>query len=365
MILVDRISGAPDVAFTPTGVAKAASLPLFAAALVGGGRTAGERSRPDMSTTQTAALRIATRKSRLALAQTDLVAGLLARAGCRHVLVEITTKGDAVRDRSIAAIGGDGVFVKELEIALLEHRADIAVHSLKDLPTETHVGVDAGITIERADARDALLSRDNRYAGIETLPRGAVVGTSSLRRRSQLLAKRPDLDVRDLRGNVDTRVRAVLDGRYDAAVLAVAGMERIDLLDSVGGGTPLEPTSFVPAPGQGALFVQCREDDRRVAEVLSPLDHQPTATATAMERTFLRRMDGGCLAPIGAYAIVSGGRASMTAFVGSPRGDVWLRRTVECDVAESHSCAENIAEEMLSAGGREILALSRAEESKG
>ena len=318
-----------------------------------------------MSITETAALRIATRKSRLALAQADLVAGLLARAGCRHVLVEITTKGDAVRDRSIAAIGGDGVFVKELELALLEHRADIAVHSLKDIPTETHAGVDAGVTLERADARDALISRDNRFAGIETLPPGAVVGTSSLRRRAQLLAKRADLDVRDLRGNVDTRVRAVLDGRFDAAVLAVAGMERIDLLASVAGSTPLDPTVFVPAPGQGALFVQCREGDARVAALLSPLEHPPTATATAMERTFLRRMGGGCLAPIGAHASVSAGRAAMSAFVGSPRGDVWLRRTVDCDAAESQSCAESVAEEMLAAGGREILALSRAEESRG
>jgi hydroxymethylbilane synthase len=318
-----------------------------------------------MSTTQTAALRIATRKSRLALAQTDLVAGLLARAGCPHVLVEITTRGDAVRDRSIAAIGGDGVFVKELEIALLENRADVAVHSLKDLPTETHVGVNAGVTIERGDARDALISRDNRHAGIETLPRGAVVGTSSLRRRAQLLAKRPDLDVRDLRGNVDTRVRAVLDGRYDAALLAVAGMERIDLLASVGGSTPLDPTAFVPAPGQGAIFIQCRESDSRVAELLSHLEHPPTAAATAMERAFLRRMGGGCLAPIGAYATVAGGRATMSVFVGSPSGDVWLRRNVACGAAESQACAETAAADMLAAGGREILALCRAEETLG
>jgi len=318
-----------------------------------------------MTTTQTAALRIATRKSRLALAQADLVAGLLARAGCPHVVVEITTRGDAVRDRSIASIGSDGVFVKELEIALLEDRADIAVHSLKDLPTEPHGGVDAGVTIERGDARDALISRDNRYTGIESLPRAAVVGTSSLRRRAQLLARRPDLDVRDIRGNVDTRVRAVLDGRYDAAVLAVAGLERIGLLASVGGATPLDPTAFVPAPGQGAVFVQYREDDARVAALVAHLQHPSTAAATAMERMFLRRMGGGCLAPIGAYASVAAGRTTLSAFVGSPRGDVWLRRTIECEVADSQDRAAMTAEEMLAAGGREILALCRAEETLG
>ena len=316
-----------------------------------------------MTTTHPEVLRIATRKSRLALAQADLVAGLLLRAGCRHTLVEITTRGDAVRDRSIAAIGGDGVFVKELEIALLENRADIAVHSLKDVPTEAHAGVDAGVTIERGDARDAMISRDNRFS-IDSLPRGAVVGTSSLRRRAQLLALRPDLDVRDLRGNVDTRVRAVLDDRFDAAVLAVAGMERIDLLGSVGGGTPLDPTAFVPAPGQGAIFVQRRESDSRIEDVLAPLEHAPTSLATAMERAFLRRMGGGCLAPIGAHAVVTAGRAKMTAFVGSPSGDVWLRRTVECDADEWRTCAQALADEMLAAGGREILALCRTEETK-
>jgi hydroxymethylbilane synthase len=317
-----------------------------------------------MSATHVAALRIATRKSRLALTQADLVATLLARvAGCSHVLLEITTRGDAVRDRSIAAIGGDGVFVKELETALLDDRADIAVHSLKDLPTELRAGVAAGITIERGDARDALISSDNRYPTIASLPREAMVGTSSPRRRAQLLALRPDLDIRDLRGNVDTRVRTVLDGRFDAAVLAVAGMDRIGLLESVGGGAPLDPTEFVPAPGQGAIFIQFRAGDKRVAELLAPLQHEPTAVATAMERSFLRRTGGGCLAPIGAFASISNGRAAMSAFVGSPRGEIWLRRTFECDAADAQACAGTAADEMLDAGAREILALCRATET--
>lgn len=318
-----------------------------------------------MSATHVAALRIATRKSRLALVQADIVATLLARVvGCSHVLLEITTRGDAVRDRSIATIGGDGVFVKELENALLEDRADIAVHSLKDLPTELRGGVAAGVTIERGDARDALISRDNRYPTIASLPHGAVVGTSSPRRRAQVLAVRPDLAVRDLRGNVDTRVRSVIDGKYDAAVLAVAGMDRIGLLGSVGGGAPLDPASFVPAPGQGAIFIQFRLGDDRIANLLAPLQHEPTAIATSMERLYLQKMGGGCLAPIGAYASVTAGRVTMSAFVGSPRGDVSLRRTFECDAAESQACAATAAEKMLAAGGRDILARCRAAETQ-
>ena len=318
-----------------------------------------------MSATHTTAVRIATRKSRLALAQADLVASLLARiTGTAPVLVEITTKGDAVRDRSIAAIGGDGVFVKELEYALLENRADIAVHSLKDLPTEASAGVDSSIIVERGDARDALITRQNRFPAIDSLPRGAVVGTSSLRRRAQLLGSRPDLEIRELRGNVDTRVRAVLDGCFDAAVLAVAGIERIGLLKEVDGGAPLDPSAFVPAPGQGAICIQHRSGDDRIANLIGPLQHAPTAAATAMERTFLRRMGGGCLAPIGAFACIADGRATLSAFVGSPSGEVSLRRTITCDASDAQVCVVTTADEMLDAGGRAILALCRIAETK-
>jgi hydroxymethylbilane synthase len=318
-----------------------------------------------MSATHTAAVRIATRKSRLALAQADLVASLLARVtGSAHVLVEITTKGDALRDRSIAAMGSDGVFVKELENALLDDRADIAVHSLKDVPTEASAGLETSITLERGDARDALITRQNRFPTIESLPRGAIVGTSSLRRRAQLLGSRPDLEVRELRGNVDTRVRAVLDGRYDAAVLAVAGMDRIGILKEVDGGAPLDPSAFVPAPGQGAICIQYRTGDDRIANLLAPVQHAPTAASTTMERTFLRQMGGGCLAPIGAFATVIGDRATLCAFVGSPNGEVSLRRTIACDAADALQRATTTADEMLDAGGRAILALCRTAETK-
>jgi len=337
---------------------------------VGAGRIAGEQRR-DMAATCTAELRIATRASRLALVQAGIVAEALRRSsGVSPSIVEISTKGDAARDRSIAAIGGDGVFVKELEAALLEGRADIAVHSLKDLPTERTPGVDAGVTLERADARDVLISRDNRFASIADLPVGAVVGTSSLRRRAQLANVRPDLDFRDIRGNVDTRVRKVLDGEYDAAVLAFAGMERIGLLGLVGGGSPLALDVFVPAAGQGALFVQRRTNDERCTDLIAPLDHAPTTAATSVERIFLRAVGGGCLAPVGVHAAAhadgshpashpDGALMTIQAFIGSPNGDVAIRLSSTVAANDAEARAATMADEMLAAGGREIIARHR------
>lgn len=315
-----------------------------------------------MAATRTAELRIATRSSRLALVQAGIVADALRRKS--HVapsIIEIKTKGDAVPDRSIAAIGGDGVFVKELEAALLDDRADIAVHSLKDLPTQRTPGVDAGVTLERADPRDVLVSRDNRFATIAELPGGAVVGTSSLRRRAQLANVRPDLDIREIRGNVDTRVRKVLEGEFDAAVLAYAGMERIGLLDLVGGGSPLELDLYVPAAGQGAIFVQRRARDERCAELIAPLDHAPTTAATSLERIFLRAVGGGCLAPVGVHAAVDADGAFITirAFIGSSDGDVVIRLSCTVAARDAEARAAAMAEEMLAAGGREIISSHR------
>ncbi len=322
---------------------------------------AGEQ-RCIMAAVRTAHLRIATRASALARAQAEIVARELERRSkASHTIVEISTKGDAVRDRAISSIGADGVFVKELEAALLEDLADIAVHSLKDLPTDRTPGVNAGATLARADARDVLISRDNRFASVAALPPGAVVGTSSLRRRAQLACVRPDLAIRDIRGNVDTRVRKVLDGEFDAAVLAFAGMERIGLLDAVGGGAPLSLDDFVPAAGQGAIFVQRRDDDEQCAALIAPLDHMPTAAATRLEREFLRAIGGGCLAPVGVHAALDAARMLMTvhAFVGSPAGDIAIRRsfTVPAQDAEAHAAAA--AHDMLVDGGREIIARHR------
>lgn len=304
-------------------------------------------------------LRVATRGSALALRQTELVVEAIREhhdIACD--IVRVVTTGDALPDRSIVAIGGDGVFVKELMAALIDGRADIAVHSLKDLPTEIPAAVNAGVVIERDDARDALISIDNQYSGIEQLPPNASVGTSSLRRSAQLRALRPDLRVQPLRGNVDTRVRKVLAGDYDAAVLAYAGLKRIHLLAKVGGASPLAQDIMVPAVGQGALFVQCRAEDAATRSLLSAIHHAPTAFATSLERAFLRRIGGGCLAPVGAYAYTAPERWFLTACIASTDGTAIMKRTVAGpmkDAAEALAEVENCADAMLSEGGAAII----------
>lgn len=290
--------------------------------------------------------------------QAEIVARELERrSGASHSIVEISTKGDASRDGAISKIGGDGVFVKELEAALLADRADIAVHSLKDLPTERTPGVEAGVTLVRGDARDVLISRDNRFAAIAELPPGAVIGTSSLRRRALIAAIRSDLEHHDIRGNVDTRVRKVLDGEYDAAVLAIAGLERIGLLDAIAGGAPLAIDSFVPAAGQAAIFVQRRTADDRCAALIAPLEHEPTARATALERSFLRAIGGGCLAPVGVHAAFDSESRLITlhAFVGSPSGDIAIRRSFTAPDRDADALALAMAQDMLAAGGSAII----------
>ena len=304
-------------------------------------------------------LRVATRKSALALLQTQSVVDALQNRGVECALVPVSTRGDRERDRSLAAIGGEGVFVKDLELALLDGRADIAVHSMKDLPTTLLAGADAGVVLKREDPRDVLLSKDNRYPSIQSLPPAAVVGTSSLRRKAQLKALRPDLDVRELRGNVDTRVRKLLDGQYDAVVLALVGVKRLGLLDALGGGTILDPDEIVPAVGQGAIFVQCRSDDTATQEMISGLSHPRSEWAVAMERAFLKRMGGGCLVPIGAHAVVSDSRWSMAAFVGRVDGADAARRRAQGTwkaKEETIAAAEALADAMLDAGARAIIA---------
>lgn len=319
---------------------------------------------------QTPALRLATRKSPLALAQAQLVADGLSSIGrARCDIVGITTQGDAMRDRSLSAIGGDGVFVKELMQALLQQRADIAVHSMKDLPTDLPPALCAAAVLKRADARDALVSKDNRYPSIEALPRNAAVGTSSLRRSAQILSRRPDVVIKPLRGNVDSRVRKLLAGDYDAIVLAVAGLKRIGLSESIGGVVPLDPDILVPAVAQGALYVQCRAGDEAVLALLAPLDDPPTALACDMERAFLRRLGGGCAVPIGAYVEVHGDRFSLHACISSTDGRQSVRRahngTLLPSSQGSHrqvtavAIIEDIAAEMLAAGGSDILGAFR------
>ncbi|HXF64636.1 MAG TPA: hydroxymethylbilane synthase [Caldilineaceae bacterium] len=285
-------------------------------------------------TWQPGTLRIGTRTSQLALWQTAHVAARLQAAwpGLRCEQVSIITQGDRRLDRPLPEIGGKGLFTAELEQALLTEEIDLAVHSLKDLPVENTPGLTVGAVLSREDVRDVLVAP----AGVTlaTLPPGAVVGTSSLRRQAQLLALRPDLRVRPIRGNVDTRIRKVLAGEYDAAVLAGAGLERLGLAHHVAERLSLDV--MLPAPGQGALAVQCRAGDVRVRELLAPLEETPVRIATYAERRLLWLLGGGCSAPIAAYAVPDpDGSVMLKARVGAPDGRRLLEATATRPSADS------------------------------
>ena len=299
----------------------------------------------------------------LALAQTELVVDQLReQTNLKYEIIPLTTTGDAQVDRSLTAIGGDGVFVKELFAALLDGRADVAVHSLKDLPTSLPPELCAGAVPRREDASDVLISRENEYTSIDALPHQAVVGTSSLRRAAQLRLRRPDLRIVPLRGNVDTRLSKVLKGECTAAVLALAGLRRVDLLQAVGGGSPLSHDVMVPAVGQGALFVQCRSGDEPVRRLVATIDHAPSALATRMERAFLAALGGGCVAPVGAHVEISGDDWHLLAIVAATDGTKALRRSGSGstqDAAEAVRTVEAIASEMLEAGANELIAQAR------
>jgi len=307
-----------------------------------------------MSTVKT--LRVATRSSALAVKQAQFVIDRLsaAGAGLAFELTKISTRGDRERDRSLAQIGGDGVFVKELEIALQSCQVDFAVHSMKDMPTDLPIGLRTGVVPWRADPRDVLLSPDNRFKTVRSLPDWSIVGTSSMRRAAELRAIKSNLEIKDLRGNIDTRIAKMLDGGYHAIVLSLAGVQRLGLRPEVGGGSPIPADEMVPAVGQGALFIQFREDDETVRALLEPLNDAASATAVAMERAFLRRIGGGCAVPVGAHAVLSGDRWSFNTFAGSVDGKHSLRRHAEGlmhDEADALLAVEDVAEEMLAAGG--------------
>jgi len=263
-------------------------------------------------------LTFATRPSALARWQTDHIIGLLQTI---HPDVEcpievFTTHGDRVLDKPLPEIGGKGLFTAELEDALRAGRVDAAVHSLKDLPTEDSPGLMVGVIPARADARDAWVCPLGHT--LETLPAGAVVGTSSTRRRAQLLARRPDLQLESIRGNVDTRLRKVREGQYDAIVLAAAGLVRLGLEDHITAYLPFE--EMLPAPGQGALAVQCRADDETTLARLRPLEHLPTRLTVTAERSFLAALGGGCSLPVGAYATLTGMLITLRGVVAAPDG---------------------------------------------
>jgi hydroxymethylbilane synthase len=281
----------------------------------------------------TATLIVGSRASKLALAQTRFIADRLsalhpaARIEIRH----ISTEGDRVLDRALGQFEGKGVFVTEIEHALLAGEIDLAVHSLKDLPTEPSAGLVIAAIPDREDPRDALATRDGRP--LESLPAGARVGSSSLRRALQLRALRPDLVIADIRGNVDTRLRKLDEGQYDAIVLAAAGLARLGLLERV--AQFFDPQAFLPAPGQGALAVQARADDEHTQALLAPLEHLPTRMAVTAERSFLQALGGGCQVPVGAYARVEGDEFALDGFLAGEDGADLRRATLRGPSAQA------------------------------
>lgn len=300
---------------------------------------------------------IATRESALALWQAEHVRTRLQalHPGLRVDLLGMTTEGDRNLGTTLAKIGGKGLFVKELEDALLHGRADIAVHSMKDVPVSLPLGFTIAAIGEREDPRDAFVS--NRYATLQELPQGAVVGTSSLRRESQLRNLYPHLNVIALRGNVQTRLRKLDEGTYDAIILAAAGLIRLGLSDRV--RATLEPETSLPAVGQGAVGIECRSDRADVIELLRPFEHAHTAWCVRAERAMSRRLAGSCTVPLGGFAQITGDQARLRGFVASPDGSRVVRGLAEARAVKGNEEAlgEAVAQQLEQAGAREILAL--------
>lgn len=301
-----------------------------------------------------AKLTIGTRQSLLALWQSNHIAALLRKEypKCEVVLKKIVTKGDRILDVPLAQIGGKGLFTKEIEEDLLDGTIDLAVHSLKDMPTVLPEGLCLTAITERANVGDAFVS--NKYGSFEELPLGAVVGTSSLRRKAQLLAKRPDLEIRDLRGNVDTRLRKLDEGLYDAIILAAAGLERLGHGDRISSLIPADVC--LPAVGQGALAIEARTEDKEVRDMLSFLNDLNTKQATDAERAFLGLLEGGCQVPIGVHADVEGENIRIEAIIAALDGSTILRDTINGKADDAVSLGQQLGKKMLAAGGQEILA---------
>jgi hydroxymethylbilane synthase len=300
-----------------------------------------------------APLRVATRKSQLALWQAEHVAALLRRAhtGLEVELVPMVTQGDRIQDRSLAAIGGKGLFIKELEAALEEGRADIAVHSMKDLPGDLPLGLGIAAVLERADARDALLTGSG--AALAALPRGARVGTSSLRRQAQLLAARPDLRITTLRGNVDTRLRRLDAGDMDAIVLACAGLIRLGLESRI--TARLDPAICLPAVAQGAIGIECRSADLRTLKLVTVLNHEATRIAVDAERAFAHRLGGSCQSPIAAHARLEARHLMLDGMVAEPDGSRLLRDAMTGSIDDPAALGHELAERILAAGAGPLL----------
>ena len=306
-------------------------------------------------------IRLATRGSALALAQARVVADGLAAGGARVEVIAIRTEGDRRAEARLAAIGGKGLFVREIEQALLRGDADVAVHSLKDLPAELPAGLTLPVFPEREDPRDVLVTREP--CTLDELPPGAMVGTSSPRRRALLLALRPDLLVTPIRGNVDTRLTKLDAGEWAAVLLAAAGLRRLGLAPRH--ATPLAPDVFVPAVGQGVLAVQARADDAATLAALRPLDHAPTRLSARAERAFLARLGASCVTPMAAHARHAAGRIVMDAVVASEDGGRVLRERVEGPAAEPEALGRDVADALLARGAAAVVGLRPAEVGGG
>lgn len=299
-------------------------------------------------------IRIGTRASELALRQARLVEQALTARGIRWELVTFKTVGDKKLDQPLSEIGAKGLFTRELEVALRKGKIDCAVHSLKDLPTDSPEGLEIVAQLEREDPRDVVVvNRVTGAEGLDDLPPGSRVGTSSLRRRAQLIARRPDLEVVELRGNVPTRLNKVETGKVHAAILAAAGLIRLEAQQRI--AMFLEPPDWLPAAGQGAIAVQIRSEDSRMRELLASLDHKPTSIATRAERAFLAALDGGCQVPIGALVIESGGLHTLYGMLADLSGKHIVRGSREVDLDSPESTGEALAAEIRARGGSSLL----------
>lgn len=302
----------------------------------------------------TETVRIATRKSPLALWQAEYVRDrLLERFPELKVeLVKMVTQGDKILDTPLAKVGGKGLFVKELEQGMLRGDADIAVHSMKDVPVDFPPGLHLAVICEREDPRDAFVS--NTYADIASLPQGAKVGTSSLRRQCQLRAARPDLEILDLRGNVNTRLSKLDEGRYDAIILASAGLKRLGFGARIRASLSTEQS--LPAIGQGAVGIETRSDDERIHALIAHLDSAATRTCVLAERAMNDRLEGGCQVPIAGFAELHGDRLHLRGLVGRPDGQVVIRGEIEGPASDAERLGTTLAEDLLGRGADVILA---------
>ncbi|GGD03357.1 hydroxymethylbilane synthase [Pontibacillus salipaludis] len=301
---------------------------------------------------------IGSRKSQLALTQTDWVIEKLKEIAPQneYEVKKIVTKGDQILDVTLSKVGGKGLFVKEIEQAMYDKEIDMAVHSMKDMPAETPEGLTIGCIPIREDHRDAYIANDN--VAFRDLPEGAIVGTSSLRRAAQVLAARPDLNIKSIRGNIDTRLRKLKEEDFDAIVLATAGLKRMGWSDDVI-TEYLEPEVCVPAVGQGALAIECREDDQEIRDLMNALNHAYTHRTVMAERTFLDLLNGGCQVPIGGYAYLEGDDIILTAMVGTPDGKTILKEEVRGQ--DPYEVGREAADKIKARGGAEIIEAVREE----